>query len=226
VSLLASILNAAQNVGYPALVLLVMAESGGLPVPGETALITAAILASTGRLSIVAVIALAAFAAIVGDNIGYVIGRRGGRWLLQRPGPFVQHRRQVLEIGEPFFDRHGPKAVFFGRWILGLRTWASWLAGATRMRWGTFAVWNALGGISWAATIGLLAYLLGHSVEKVITSFGLYGLGAVVVAGLGVLLLHRLHRRFIRRVPAPAADRPDAGDDTPARSRSARAPDG
>ncbi len=214
-SLLASILDAAQNVGYPVLVLLVMAESGGLPVPGETALTTAAILASTGRLSIVAVIGLAAVAAIVGDNIGYVIGRRGGRWLLERPGPFREHRRQVLEIGEPFFDRHGPKAVFFGRWILGLRTWASWLAGATRMRWETFAVWNALGGISWATTIGLLAYILGHSIEKVITSLGLYGLGAVVVAALGLLLLHQLHRRFVRRVPAPATDPPDAGDDTP-----------
>ncbi len=212
VSLLASILDAAQNVGYPALVLLVMAESGGVPVPGETALITAGLLASDGRLSLVAVIALAALAAIVGDNIGYVIGRRGGRWLLQRPGPFLQHRRQVLAVGEPFFERHGPKAVFFGRWILGLRTWASWLAGATRMRWTTFAVWNALGGISWATTIGLLAYFLGRSVEKVITSLGLYGLAAVVVAALFVLLAHRLHRRLTPRPPAPSDECPPAED--------------
>jgi len=213
---LASILDAAQTVGYPALVLLVMAESGGLPVPGETALITGAILASSGRLDIVLVILLAAAAAIVGDNIGYVIGRKGGRWLLERPGPFLSHRQQVLVIGEPFFDRHGPKAVFFGRWIVGLRTWASWLAGATKMHWRDFAFWNALGGISWAITIGLLGYFVGHSIEHVITEFGLVGLGAVIVVLLGLLGLRWLHHRFTPSVgvapepePAPAPAPPD-----------------
>jgi undecaprenyl-diphosphatase len=161
--MLASILSVAQNIGYPALVVLVMAESGGIPLPGETALITAAILASQGRLDIVVVIGLAAAAAIVGDNIGYLVARRAGRRLLERPGPFARRRRQVLETGEPFFARHGPKAVFFGRWILGLRTWASWLAGASRMHWRSFALWNALGGASWATTVGLAAYLIGAS---------------------------------------------------------------
>ena len=194
-TVLASIFDAAQNVGYPAMMLLIMAESGGLPLPGETALITAGFLASNGRLSIVLVIGLAAIAAIVGDNIGYVIGRRGGRWLLERPGPFLGQRRQVLAVGEPFFARHGPKAVFFGRWILGLRTWAAWLAGATEMHWRSFAFWNALGGISWATTIGLLAYFVGRSIEHVITTFGLYGLVAVIVAGLLVWLLRRRHQR-------------------------------
>jgi undecaprenyl-diphosphatase len=161
--MLASILSVAQNIGYPALVVLVMAESGGIPLPGETALITAAILASQGRLDIVVVIGLAAAAAIVGDNIGYLVARRAGRRLLERPGPFARRRRRVLETGEPFFARHGPKAVFFGRWILGLRTWASWLAGASRMHWRSFALWNALGGASWATTVGLAAYLIGAS---------------------------------------------------------------
>ncbi len=207
----ASILDVAQNIGYPALFVLVMAESGGLPVPGETALITAAFLANSGRLDIVIVIALAALAAIIGDNIGYLIGRRGGRWLLERPGPFLTHRQQVLAIGEPFFDRHGPKAVFFGRWILGLRTWASWLAGATRMPWRSFALWNALGGISWAITIGLLAYFLGKSVEKAVTSFGLVGLVAVLLAAAGVLLAHRLHRRHRRGRATRTAEDGQAG---------------
>ncbi len=222
-SSIASILNVAQNVGYPALVLLVMAESAGIPLPGETALITAALLASSGRLDIVIVIALAALAAIIGDNFGYLIGRRGGRWLLVRPGAFMAQRNQVLAVGEPFFARHGPKAVFFGRWILGLRTWASWLAGATRMHWASFALWNALGGISWAITIGLLAYFLGSSVERIVTSFGLFGLAAVVVVGLGALALHRLHRRY--RSAAPAAD-PQAPDPTPAAPADAGAPAG
>src|ERR1700681_709922 len=119
----ASILSVAHNLGYPTLALLIMLESSGVPLPGETALITGAVLASQHRLQIALVIALAAAAAIVGDNAGYLIGRKGGRWLLQRPGPFAHHRARVLEVGEPFFARHGSKAVFLGRWILGLRTW-------------------------------------------------------------------------------------------------------
>ena len=96
-------------------------------------------------------IALAAAAAIVGDNIGYLIGRKGGRWLLERPGPLPPPAAgRCSATGEPFFERHGPKAVFFGRFVLGLRVWASWLAGATRMPWRSFVLWNALGGICWA----------------------------------------------------------------------------
>jgi membrane-associated protein len=111
--------------------LLVMLESSGIPLPGEIALITAAAPASQHRLQIALVIAFAAAAATLGDNTGYLIGRKGGRWLALRPGPFARHRARVLEVGEPFFARHGSKAVFLGRWILGLRTWASWLAGAS-----------------------------------------------------------------------------------------------
>jgi membrane protein YqaA with SNARE-associated domain len=110
----ASILSVAHNLGYPALVLLVMSESSGVPLPGETALITGAVLASQHRLQIALVIALAAAAAILGDNAGYLIGRKGGRWLLLRPGPFARHRARVLEVGEPFFARHGSRAVFPG----------------------------------------------------------------------------------------------------------------
>src|SRR6202162_2619885 len=164
--MLAAILNVEhliQVAGYPLLFLIVMSESSGVPLPGETALITAAILASKGKLRIELVVPLAATAAIVGDNIGYLIGRKGGRWLLTRPGRFHRQRLRVLETGEPFFERHGPKAVFFGRFLLGLRVWASWLAGATRMHWRSFVLWNALGGISWATAIGLLAYYPGDS---------------------------------------------------------------
>ncbi len=184
--------------GYPILFLLVMAESGGVPVPGETAVIVGGVFASQGKLEIAAVIAVAALAAIVGDNIGYQIGRKGGRWLLQRPGPFLGQRQSVLAMGEPFFERHGPKAVFFGRFILGLRTWASWLAGATHMRWRTFFLWNALGGICWATAVGLVAYFIGKSASNAITTFGIYGLAAVVLALGGALVLHLRHRRRSR----------------------------
>jgi membrane-associated protein len=181
--------------GYPLLFLLVMGESSGLLIPGETALITAAVFASQGKLRIELVIPLAAGGAIVGDNIGYFIGRRGGRWLLERPGRWRDQRQRVLLIGEPFFERHGPKAVFFGRFLLGLRVWASWLAGATRMRWPSFVLWNALGGASWALLIGLTAYFLGRSASNAIEAFGVYGLVALLIGLATLFLVHRRHRR-------------------------------
>jgi membrane protein DedA with SNARE-associated domain len=192
--MLAAILNVehlVRDAGYPLLFVIVMCESGGLPVPGETGLITAAVLASQGNLKIVPVIALAAAGAIVGDNIGYLIGRKGGRWLLQRPGIFHRQRLEVLATGEPFFEHHGPKAVFFGRFLLGLRVWASWLAGATRMHWRSFVIWNGLGGITWATAIGLIAYSLGHSASNAIQAFGLYGLVAVLLAIVSGVVMHR-----------------------------------
>ena len=202
--MLAAIVNVSHLVetfGYPLLFLMVMAESSGVPIPGETALITAAVLASGGKLEIELVIAIAAAGAIVGDNIGYLIGRKGGRWLLERPGSFYRQRQEVLRVGEPFFERHGPKAVFFGRFILGLRVWASWLAGATRMHWRSFALWNALGGITWAFGVGLIAYLLGSSAGNALEAFGIYGLVAVLIAIVGGLLLHRRHVRRGPRTP-------------------------
>ena len=191
---LASLLNVAHSVGYPVLFLLVMAEAAGAPVPGETSLITGAVLASQGKLDIVVVIALAASAAILGDNIGYLIGRKGGRWLLERPGAFQRQRQRALHAGEPFFERHGPKAVFLGRFVLGLRVWASWLAGATKMRWRTFFFWNALGGVCWASAVGVIAYELGSAAANVTEAFEYYGLAAVVIA-LATLLFARHRRR-------------------------------
>jgi membrane-associated protein len=182
------------NVGYPALFGLIMAESGGAPVPGETALIAAGALAGQGHLEIALVVALAASAAIIGDNIGYLIGRHGGRRLLTRPGRFAAHRAKVLEYGEPFFDRHGPKAVFFGRWILGLRVWASWLAGITHMPWRSFLMYNALGGISWAVTVGLLAYLAGDAIETIIRDVGVAAFALVAVVAVGAYVVHRRRR--------------------------------
>lgn len=212
--MLAAILNVNHLVevfGYPLLFVLVMSEAGGVPIPGETSLIAAAVLASQGKLEIAAVVPLAAVGAIVGDNIGYVIGRKGGRWLLERPGAFRRQRREVLRVGEPFFETHGPKAVFFGRFVLGLRVWASWLAGATRMPWRSFALWNALGGICWATAVGLVAYFLGHSAGGAIEAFGVYGLVAVVLAVLSLLLLHRRHALGRRHHPAPPTGAQDEG---------------
>jgi membrane protein DedA with SNARE-associated domain len=208
-----SVSHLVEVFGYPLLFLIVMAESSGLPVPGETGLITASVLASQGKLQIELVIAIAAAAAIVGDNIGYQIGRKGGRWLLERPGHFERQRQQVISSGEPFFERHGPKAVFFGRFILGLRVWASWLAGATHMRWRSFFLWNAIGGICWATAIGLLAYFLGHAAGNAIQTFGLFGLFAVLVVLVGAFLAHRRHTRATASMDARREDGPSRRSD-------------
>src|SRR4051794_36362788 len=167
----------------------------GVPVPGETALFTAGILAAGGHLEIEVVIVIAAAAAIVGDNIGFAIGRRLGRRLLLAPGPLERHRRRVVEVGEPFFERHGPKAAFLGRWITGLRITSAWLAGVNRMSWPTFLFWNALGGICWAASVSLVAYYLGRGAERVLNVAGLGGAGVVVIGGLVVWLILRRRGR-------------------------------
>jgi membrane-associated protein len=192
---LATFLDVAETIGYPLIFALIAIETMGVPVPGETALITAAIVASRGRLQIDVVIAVAAAAAILGDNVGFAIGRKLGRRVLTAPGPLLRHRRRVIAVGEPFFDRHGPKAVFLGRWVTGLRITAAWMAGVTRMPWPTFLFWNALGGIAWATSIGLLAYFVGHSAEKFIHLAGIGGAVVVVLAGLVLWYVLRLRRR-------------------------------
>jgi membrane-associated protein len=189
---LASFLSVARDVGYPALFALIAVETMGIPVPGETALLTAGILASSGHLSIEAVIVVAAVAAIAGDNIGFAIGRRVGRRVLLAPGPLEGHRRRVIEVGEPFFARHGPKAVFLGRWVAGLRITSAWLAGINRMRWPTFLFWNALGGICWAISIALAAYFLGRGAERIVN---LAGIGGAIVVGLALIVVLVVVRR-------------------------------
>jgi membrane protein DedA with SNARE-associated domain len=196
---LASFLSVARHVGYPVLFGLVAIETMGIPVPGETAIFTAGILASREELSIEVVIAVAALGAIVGDNIGFAIGRRLGRRVLLAPGPLERHRRRVIDLGEPFFERHGPKAVFLGRWITGLRITSAWLAGVNRMAWPTFLFWNALGGICWAASVALVAYFLGRGAERVFHVAGLGGAAVVVVAVLVVLLVVRRRERAALR---------------------------
>ncbi len=192
--ILPAFLEINARVAYWALFALVATESSGVPVPGETALIAAGILASDGKVHIEYVIAIAAVAAILGDNIGYVIGRTGGRRLLERPGFLEDYRRGIIKHGEPFFERHGPKAVFLGRWVAGLRIAASWLAGINHMQWRRFLFWNALGGIAWATSVGLLAYWLGPTAEKVFRTVGIVGVGLVAAAAIGFLLWRHFGR--------------------------------
>jgi membrane protein DedA with SNARE-associated domain len=184
-----------DNVGYAALAAFVAVEASGVPVPGETALIASAVLASQGELSIELVIAIAAAAAIIGDNFGYMLGARFGRRLLERPGRTLEKRREALRRGEELFARHGPKAVFLGRWIALLRIWAAWLAGMASMRWRTFLLWNALGGIGWALFFGLLGYFGGEAAAELVARAGV---GVALAAGAAALVawvvVHRRRR--------------------------------
>jgi membrane-associated protein len=183
--------NIPPNVGYLAVFALIAIETMGIPVPGETALIAAALLAHDGQLSIVTLIAVAAAAAIIGDNVGFAIGRHGGRRLFLHPGPLHDHRVRLIDQGEPFFEKHGPKAVFLGRWVSGLRIASAWLAGMNRMRWPTFLFWNALGGICWAISVGVAVYLLGDVAEHIISVAGPIAAVLTVAAIVGFIVWRR-----------------------------------
>ena len=153
--------------GYLAVFVLVGLESLGIPLPGETILITAGIYAgTTHKLSIWGVFAVAAAGAIIGDNIGFWIGDRGGYRLLRRYGHYVRADESKVKVGRYVFDRQGPKVVFFGRFVSVLRTYAAFLAGTLKMHWRKFLPYNATGGIIWAAIYAFAAYGLGNSINK------------------------------------------------------------
>jgi membrane protein DedA with SNARE-associated domain len=186
------------QLGYPALAGLILGESAGLPLPGETALITAGGLAAGGHLALPLVILVAATAAIVGDTLGYWLGRRGGRRFLLRPGWGATHRRHAVERADRFFARYGVATVFFGRWVPGVRVVAALMAGATRMPWPRFALANATGAFAWAATVASLAMLAGPTGSLALAAGGL-ALGAVTLV-VGWLR----HRRSLAPAPRPA----------------------
>ena len=178
---LAAIINVTSSLGY-ALPAVVGLESMGLPSPGETALVLAGVLASEHKLNIGLVIVIACASAIVGDNIGYWIGREVGRDVLEAPGPFHARRVRLIAAGDRFFDKHGGKAVFLGRWVALVRISAAWMAGITEMRFLHFFIWNALGGITWATTVGLVAYFAGKAAAHAINTVGVYAAVAVGIA--------------------------------------------
>ena len=188
-----------HHYGLVALFLIVMLESGGVPLPGETALVAAAIFASQGKLNIVEVVAVAAAAAIIGDNLGYWAGRTGGRKLLERIAVLERWSSRTLPWSERFFQRHGGKTIFLARFFSVLRVTAAWIAGISRMHWWTFFLWNAAGGIVWAALVGLVAYYVGHAAADAISRYGLWA-GAGLVAALAIvwLAVHLWKKRVLR----------------------------
>ena len=154
--------------GLYAVFVIVMLESAGLPLPGETALVLAAIFAGmTGQIDIVHVIAVAAAGAIIGDNIGFMVGRRYGLPLVKRYGAMVGLDEKRLAFGQHMFARHGAKIVFFGRFVAILRIFAALLAGVNHYGWRQFLFYNAAGGIVWATVFGVAGYVFGDAVHRV-----------------------------------------------------------
>ena len=179
-------------------------ESMGLPLPGESLLIGAAVYAATaGGLEIEWVVFYAAVGAIMGDNAGYLIGRTAGREALRRWGPKIGLTWPRQRLGEYLFLRHGGKVVFFGRFTAFLRTFAALLAGATRMPWKSFLVWNGLGGLCWTGGYGFGAYLLGNQVHRLLGPVGIVlAVAAAIIIVWLILFVRRHEHRLVREAEA------------------------
>ena len=180
--------------GYLAIFVIITLESAGLPLPGETILLTSAIYAgSTGGLNIVFVVAAAAAAAILGDNLGYWVGRRWGMPLLIRYGHLIALDHGRLKLGQYLFREHGGKIVFFGRFTAMLRAYAAVLAGVNKLDARRFFIFNGLGGVAWASIMGFGAYWCGRSIEHIIGPIGLGLLAFVIFGGLALWLFMKRH---------------------------------
>ena len=203
-ALLESLQGFIAHYGYFAVFVIVALESAGVPLPGETALVSAAIFAGQGTLAIEAVIGCAALAAILGDNLGYWVGREFGFPLLRRYSHVLPVDEGKLKVAQYLFLRHGGKIVFFGRFVAILRTFAAFLAGVNRLAYPRFLVFNALGGVVWATVFGLGGYFLGVAFEMYARPVGI---GALVCAAVGAIIAGRFvaHHAESLRAEAEAA---------------------
>ncbi|MBV1704467.1 MAG: DedA family protein, partial [Hyphomicrobiales bacterium] len=202
--------------GLYAVFFVVLAESAGVPLPGETALVTAAIFAGQGKLSLPAVIATATAAAVLGDNVGYWIGREFGFPLVLRYGGRIGLDEPRLKLGQYMFRKHGGKIVFFGRFVAILRTFAALLAGINRLPWPEFLVFNALGGVTWATLFATGGYMLGKAFEHYARPVGIAALLLAVVGAFVVQRYLKAHADALmeeaqRAMPGPLVA-PKAGE--------------
>jgi membrane protein DedA with SNARE-associated domain len=211
--------NILSVIGYPAVTLFIMIESSGIPFPGETMLLLASFFAATShQLAIPIVIACAAVGAITGDNLGYLAGRTGGRALALRYGKYIFLKPHHLDYAGKFFEKHGDKTVFLGRFVAVLRAWSAFLAGINHMPWRKFLIYNAAGGIVWAIVYGTLGFVAGRffhdnfaAVERIARTLGWIGAGLVVAFAVAAFILLRLHRR--KRMLSAIEKEVDAPDD-------------
>jgi membrane protein DedA with SNARE-associated domain len=197
-----------NHYGLWAVLLFVMIEDFGIPVPGETVLIAASVYAGAGRLNVVAVGLVAFAAAVFGDNIGFAIGHFGGRALALRWGRYVGLTDQRLDRAQGFFDRHGAWIITAARFIEGLRQANGIVAGITRMRWLRFLAFNALGAALWVGTWVSVGYLAGNHIGTIysyVTRYSYYLLIVLAVAAAALIARHLMRRQRARSQPAPAS---------------------
>jgi membrane protein DedA with SNARE-associated domain len=184
------------NYGYAVVFIGMFLENAGVPVPGETMLLAGAALSRYGSLKLSWVILAAIAGATLGDNLGFFIGRRGGRRVIERYGGPLGLTSARLAQFDHFFDRHGAKTVFVARFISGLRVFGAILAGASRLSWSRFLVFNALGAVVWAVTFGAVGYALGYSWHTLEQWIGRSGLVLLVLVGvIGALAVLRARWR-------------------------------
>jgi membrane protein DedA with SNARE-associated domain/membrane-associated phospholipid phosphatase len=194
--LLSKIISLFTVYGYPIVFFGVMLENAGIPIPGETILLAAGFFASHGHFSLPLVIFIAAAGAILGDNLGYLVGRRLGRPFIERYGRYFWLTPRRIAAAERFFERYGNRAIVFARFISGVRVFAAIFAGISRMRWRTFVLYNATGALLWATAVSLLGYFFGNSwqlVEHWVGRAGLF-IAGIVIVGAAIAILARWRR--------------------------------
>jgi membrane protein DedA with SNARE-associated domain len=191
--------------GYLAVAGVIGVESFGVPAPGQTIMVAAAIYAGAGRLNIFAVAAIAFVAAVLGDNVGYWIGIRGGRKVVHRFGKYVFITPERLERAEKFFARRGNRIVVVARFIDGLRQLNGVIAGITAMPWRTFLIYNTIGAALWVGWWTTVSYLLGTHLVEILEQVHRYQWWAITLAVLAVATYVILHVRHVRRRRARAA---------------------
>jgi membrane protein DedA with SNARE-associated domain len=191
-------LSVVDAVGYPAAGLGILIESSGIPFPGETLLLAAAAWAAARHYSIVLVILFGFLGATAGADLGYYLGYKGGRPFVEKFGSLFRIRPEHIARSEVFFARYGDRAILAGRFVLGLRTWGSMLAGMAHMPFWRFQVFSMLGGLAWAAIIGLAGYLLGSNLGLIEAIVRDLGIGGLVIIALVVLVVVVAQRRGSR----------------------------
>ncbi len=213
--------DALHLLGYPAVTLFIMVESSGIPFPGETMLLLASFAAATfePQLLLPIVIACAALGAILGDNIGFYVGKAGGRAIIEKFGRYIFLKQSHLDFAEKFFAKHGDKTVFFGRFFSILRTWSAFLAGVNQMRWRTFLIYNAAGGIVWAIVYGCFGFFAGRIfqnnfalVEQIASTTGWIGAGVIAAVIIAIFIVFRIRRG---RTQHSRTETPSKADDQP-----------
>jgi membrane protein DedA with SNARE-associated domain len=200
--------------GYLAIAVIIGVESFGVPAPGQTIMVAAALYAGAGQMNILAVAAISFVAAVLGDNVGYWIGVRGGRKAVHRFGRYVFLTPERFERAETFFARRGGRIVVVARFIDGLRQLNGVIAGVTAMPWRTFLLYNAIGAALWVGFWTTVAYLLGNHLVTIFETIHRYQWQAVAAAVLGVAAYVWLHVRLVRRRRARAAREDDRAEST------------